>query len=133
MTMVEVCCWGNDNEVLVTPATRRGQVYELHHTAANASMSAARNTACYCQVQLLELDAFQLLRHSAATAADSAPTESACVFPDQTFQDQLLEFDACHWLEVAARQDEPVFFCLFAALIFRLSCASTVRLLSFWV
>ena len=32
----EVCFGGNDNEVLVTYTARRGQVYELHHTAAAA-------------------------------------------------------------------------------------------------
>ena len=81
----------------------------------------------------LVLDAFQSLRHSAATAVDSATTESACVVPDQSFEDQLLEFDACHWLDLAACHDEPVFFCMFAALIFHLSCASALRLLSFWL
>jgi len=125
---------GGDNEVRVTTAARRGQVYELHLTAATVPTSVAHNTAFYCHdFHLLVPDVFQSLRHSAATAVDSASTESACVFPDQSFEDQLLEFDACHWLELAARQDEPVFFCLIAALIFRLSCASTLRLLSLWV
>ena len=87
------------------------KVYELHHTAATAEISAAKDTACYCQAQVLELDACQLLRHSAATAADNAPTENACYGQDQSFQDQVLKFDTCHLLALAALQDEPAFFC----------------------
>ena len=126
--------WCNDNEVRVTTAARRGQVYELHLTAATAPTSAAKNTAFCCHdFHLLVPDVFQSLRHSAATAVDSASTESACVFQDQSFQDQELSFDACHWVELDARPNEHVFFFLFAALIIRLSFASALRLPMFWV
>ena len=126
--------WCNDNEVRVTTAARRGQVYELHLTTAAAPTSVATNTAFYCHdFQLLVPDVFQSLRHSAATAVYSASTEPACVFQDQSFQDQELSFDACHWLELDARPDEHVFFFMLAALIIRLSVASARRLPMLWV
>ena len=81
----------NDNEVRVTTAARRGQVYELHLTAATAPTFVATYTAFYRNdFQLLAPDVFQSLRHSAAAAVDSALTESACVFQDQSFEDQEL-------------------------------------------
>ena len=78
--------------------------------------------------RVLEVDACQLLRHSAATAADNTPTENALYDQDQYVQDHVLEFEQCHLRKLAARQDEPAFFCLCAAMFFRLSSATPERL-----
>ena len=95
---------------------------QLHKSPLQRIQSAIAN------FKVLELDACQLLRHSAATAADNAPTENACYGQDQSYQNQVLEFEACHLLELAARQDGPAFFCLCVTMFFRLSSVTPERL-----